>query len=228
MILPPYSLEPALRVLVEAFAAEVALRLALLGERAADRGPGRDPAVVVARLKERVEAAHPVVADERVLERELEAVADRQRAGDVRRGMHDDECLAGRARVGLVKAFLLPGLLPAGLDGLLVVHRLHGEDLRSGAVVAGMLDVQEILAGVDPLVVVGPHGVVQALAAPRTVSGRRRSPACRADSRPPSAGPSSRATAVTRPSDHGVGDGDVVAARAQLLDRLLAEPGLDG
>src|SRR4051794_581054 len=42
-------LEPALRVLVEAVAAEVPLRLALLGERAADRGPRRDPAVVVAR-----------------------------------------------------------------------------------------------------------------------------------------------------------------------------------
>ena len=101
-------LEPALRVLVEALAAEVALRLPLLGQLAADGGPGRDAAVVVAGLEERVEAPHPVVADERILERKLEAVADRQRARDVRRRVHDDERLAARLRDRPRTGLLLP------------------------------------------------------------------------------------------------------------------------
>ena len=72
------ALEPLLDVGVEAFTAQVALAASLLRERAPDRGPRRDAGVVVARLEQRVEPAHPVPADERVLERELQAVADRQ------------------------------------------------------------------------------------------------------------------------------------------------------
>ena len=37
----------------------------------------------------------------------------------------------------------------------------------------------------------------------------------------------SRATALTRPSDHGAGDLDVVAARAQVVDDVVAEARLD-
>src|SRR5262249_51835741 len=70
-----------------------------------------------------------VPADKRVLERELQAVADRQRAGDVRRRVHDDERLAGRARVGPVETLLLPGLLPALFDALRSVERIHARYL---------------------------------------------------------------------------------------------------
>ncbi len=122
-------LEPLLDVRVEAVAAEVALAAALLGERPADRRPRRDAGVVVAGLEERVEAAHPVPAHERVLERELEAVADRQRAGDVRRRVHDDERLAGRPGIGRVEALLLPDPLPALLDALRCVERVHRADV---------------------------------------------------------------------------------------------------
>src|SRR4029079_6734998 len=90
---PAVALEPVPGVLVETLAPEVALRLSFLRELAPDRCPGRDARVVVAGLEERVEAAHPVPADQRVLERELEAVADRQRPGDVRRRVHDHEAL---------------------------------------------------------------------------------------------------------------------------------------
>ena len=123
------ALEPLLDVGVEALAAEVALAPTLLRERAADRRPGRDAGVVVAGLEERVEAAHPVPADERVLERELQAVADRQGAGDVRRRVHDDERLARRVGVGTVEPLLLPGLLPALLDALRFVERIHARNV---------------------------------------------------------------------------------------------------
>ena len=123
------ALEPLLDVGVEAVAAEVALAPTLLRERAADRSPGRDARMVVAGLEKRVEAAHPVPADERVLERELQAVADRQRAGDVRRRVHDDERLSRRVGVGAVEALLLPGLLPALLDALRFVERIHARDV---------------------------------------------------------------------------------------------------
>ena len=95
---PAVALEPLPGVGLEALAAEVALGLALLRELAPDRGPGGDAGVVVAGLEERVEAAHPVPADERVLERELQAMADRERAGDVRRRVHHHEALAARGR----------------------------------------------------------------------------------------------------------------------------------
>ena len=65
------ALEPLLRIGLEALPAQVALGLPFLRQLAADRRPGRDACVVVAWLEERVEAAHPVPADERVLEREL-------------------------------------------------------------------------------------------------------------------------------------------------------------
>jgi hypothetical protein len=123
------ALEPLLDIGVEAVAAEVALAAPLLRERAADRRPRGDAGVVVAGLEERVEAPHPVPAHERVLERELEAVADRQRAGDVRRRVHDDERLPRRVRVCPVEALLLPDLLPALLDALRCVERFHRADV---------------------------------------------------------------------------------------------------
>ena len=123
---PAVACEPVLDVRVEALASEIALALPFLRECPPDRRPGRDPGMVVAGLEQRVEPAHPVPAHERVLERELEHVADRQRAGDVRRRMHDDECLAAaRTGAGRVQALDLPRLLPARLDALRFVPRIH-------------------------------------------------------------------------------------------------------
>ena len=124
---PAVAGEPVLDVRVEALPPEVALASPLLRERPPDRRPRRDPRVVVAGLEERVEPAHAVPAHERVLERELEDVADGQRARDVRRRVHDDEgLLAARARAGAVEALRLPRLLPARLDFRGGVAGIHG------------------------------------------------------------------------------------------------------
>ena len=68
-------LEPLPRALDERLAPEVLSREALLRELLLDDVLRRDAGVVVARLPERVEAAHPVPADEDVLERAVERVA---------------------------------------------------------------------------------------------------------------------------------------------------------
>ncbi len=94
-----------------------------------DRVLRRDAGVVVARLEEDVEALHPLHADEGVAERELERVAHVQLARHVRRGMGVDEGLARGVRLGVVEAFLLPRPLPALLDALRAVERLHAHRL---------------------------------------------------------------------------------------------------
>ena len=58
---------------------------------------GRDAGMVVARLPERVEALHPVPADQHVLDRAVQRVAHVQRPGDVRRRHTDDERLVAGA-----------------------------------------------------------------------------------------------------------------------------------
>ena len=62
---------------------------------------------------------------ERVGERELERVAEMEVAGDVRRREGDDVRLARVVGVGGVQPLMLPGLLPAGLDALGRVERIH-------------------------------------------------------------------------------------------------------
>src|SRR6185437_1362950 len=91
----------------------------------------RDAGVVVAGLKQHVEALHPARADDRVGERELERVAEMEVAGHVRRRVRDRRALAARIRVGRVAALLLPRPLPAFLAALRAVQRLHGAILRS-------------------------------------------------------------------------------------------------
>src|SRR5439155_6289221 len=90
---------------------------------------GGDPGVVDARQPERVEAAHALVADERVLEGRGERVADVQAAGDVGRGQDDRERRVLALIGGAEKASLFPFAGPAGLDraGLvrLVEHRVE-------------------------------------------------------------------------------------------------------
>ena len=90
--------------------------------------------MVVARLPERVEAAHPVPADEHVLDRPVEGVPHVELARDVRRRDADDErVVAARAGARGVEALGLPRLLPAPLDGGRVVHALPSGDGVYGA-----------------------------------------------------------------------------------------------
>ncbi len=126
-------LEMAPDALDERLAAELLARRALGRELLLDDVLGRDPGVVVARLPERVEALHPVPADQDVLQRPVEGVAHVQRAGDVRRRYADDERLvSARAGAGPVDALGLPGLLPAFLDALRPVQRLHRAIVGAG------------------------------------------------------------------------------------------------
>ena len=80
--------------------------------------------MVGAHLPQRVEAAHAVVADQRVLQRVLEGVAHVQRAGHVRRRQHDRVGLALAA--GLEHAAGLPLRVQAGLEGLRLEGLFHG------------------------------------------------------------------------------------------------------
>ena len=85
---------------------------------------GGDASVVGTQLPQRVEAAHAVVADQRVLQRVLEGVAHVQRAGDVRRRQHDGVGLALAA--GAEIAAVLPALVEAGFEGFGLVALFHG------------------------------------------------------------------------------------------------------
>ena len=85
-------------------------------------------------LEENVQALHPLHPHERVAERELERVAEMELAGDVRRRETVDVALPLGVRLRLVEALLLPGPLPALLDALRGVQRLHQPILRSDVV----------------------------------------------------------------------------------------------
>src|SRR5439155_8624677 len=101
----------------ELLAAEVVLALALGGELALDHDLRGDAGVIGARLPERIEAVHPLHANEDVLQRHGEAVAHVQRAGDVGRRHHDAVGRPGGLGVGAEVAALLPLRIPALLDG---------------------------------------------------------------------------------------------------------------
>src|SRR5581483_8772827 len=126
--------EPGPGTLEERLAADLLARGALGDELLLDHVLRGDARVVVAGLPERVEASHPVPADERVLDRAVERVAHVQLAGDVRRRHADDErLLAPRAGAGLVEALVLPGALPALLDAVRVVPWLHARQRTAGS-----------------------------------------------------------------------------------------------
>src|SRR5262249_60030676 len=99
----------------ELFSAERALVDSLLYELSGDDDFRRDAGVVGAHHPVGVEAAHAVVADERVHERLLERVTHVQRAGDVGRWKLD---AVGGLAVALVAeiARRFPALVPALLD----------------------------------------------------------------------------------------------------------------
>jgi hypothetical protein len=120
-------LEPFPRPRDERLPAEVVARETLLREHLLDDVLRRDARVVVSRLPERVEAAHAVPADEDVLQRPVQRVAHVQVACDVRRRDADRVgVVTARAGTGRVQALFLPRLLPASLDALGAVERVHG------------------------------------------------------------------------------------------------------
>ena len=75
MIVRPVSSQVPPDALDEGLAAELLARRALARELLLDDVLGRDARVVVARLPERVEALHPVQADQQVLDRAVRARA---------------------------------------------------------------------------------------------------------------------------------------------------------
>jgi hypothetical protein len=89
--------------------------------------------MVVAGLPERVVALHAVPPDEHVLDRAVERVPHVQLARHVRRRHADDvRVVATLAGAGPVEPLLLPGPLPALLDTLRAVERLHGGRVYGG------------------------------------------------------------------------------------------------
>ena len=133
MIVPPYSRSHSQTISTKRSRPTSSRERALRDEVLLDRVLGRDAGVVVAGQEERLEAAHPVPADEQVGERDLQRVTGVQRAGDVRRRVGDDERRAARAGLGVVEALVLPGALPALFDALRLVQRLHEASLRRRA-----------------------------------------------------------------------------------------------
>src|SRR5439155_9377014 len=110
---------------LEGLAAELLAGRAVAGELLLDGVLGRDARVVVPALEEDVDALHPLHADDRVADRELERVAEMELAGDVRRGERVREALAVRVGLRVEETFGFPGALPALLDALRLVERLH-------------------------------------------------------------------------------------------------------
>ena len=99
----------------EIVAAEIGALLLAVIEVALDHHLGRDPGMVGADHPQSVLAVHPRAADEDVLERDVERMADVQAAGDVGR-RHDDRIGLGLAALGPELAALLPMRVPARLD----------------------------------------------------------------------------------------------------------------
>ena len=80
---------PSPHALDEGFAPQLGAGLARGVQLTLDHHLGGDAGVIRARLPQRVEAAHPVIADERIHDRVLKRVPHMQRAGDV--GGRDDD-----------------------------------------------------------------------------------------------------------------------------------------
>ena len=112
---------PCPHLLDEGVAAQrvAGLALALEHQVAADHHLGGDAGVVGAHLPQRAMAAHPVVADQRVLQRVLERMAHVQGAGDVRRRQQDG--VGGTIALRGERAAVLPLLVEAGFEGLGIV-----------------------------------------------------------------------------------------------------------
>src|SRR5947209_19071242 len=124
--LPAVLVQPFPDALDELLAAELLARRSFGEQRLLDDILRRDPGVVEARLEERVVALHALPAHERVADGQIERVASVQAARDGGRRVAVDEGLARRVRLRVVEAFRFPRLLPALLDAVRLVPRLHG------------------------------------------------------------------------------------------------------
>ncbi len=102
-------------MLDEGLAAHVGALDSLAFQVALDHHLGGDPGMVHPDHPERILPLQPGVADEDVLERQVERVADMERAGDVGRRDDDGERL-GLGPLGSEQALLLPAGVPAGFD----------------------------------------------------------------------------------------------------------------
>src|SRR5213595_2399202 len=100
----------------ECLAADVGALQSLAVEIALHHHLGGDPRVVSANHPQAVLALHPRMADEDVLQRNVEGVADVQTAGDVRR-WHDDGEGRGIAPLRAEPPLPFPMAIPARLDG---------------------------------------------------------------------------------------------------------------
>src|ERR1700722_14867044 len=96
----------------EAVAAEVVAGLAVLGDFTLDDVLGRDAGVIGAGHPQRVEALHPARADDHILERDVERVAEMQLPGDIGRRDEDGKGLARAIRIGLEITAIDPELKP--------------------------------------------------------------------------------------------------------------------
>ena len=121
-------LQPGPDLLDEGVAAELVPGQAAAAQVLLDDGLRGDARMVVAGLPERVEAAHPVPANEDVLDRPVERVPHVQRARDVGRRNGDDVRRPRGVGNGPVEALLLPGALPAPFDAVGTVERIHPGD----------------------------------------------------------------------------------------------------
>ncbi len=128
---PPHPLEVALP-------AQRRTALPLLGDDPIEHELRGDARVVDAGHPERVVATHAVVADEGVLDRRRQRVADVQRAGHVRRRLRDHEPGGARRRLGSGPEGTgrLPALVDARLDRRGVVARRQLASARWSSVLS--------------------------------------------------------------------------------------------
>jgi len=112
---PPRLLFPLPDAVEECIAAEPRPGQPVGGDRALDHHLRRDSGMVGADHPARVAALHPLPADEDVLQRLVQRMADVERAGDIGRWQHDGE-RRGAGAVGAECAAFLPVAIPAGFD----------------------------------------------------------------------------------------------------------------
>ena len=120
----------------EFLAAEIApAEIAFLGQLPFHHHLRRDARMVRSRLPQRAIAAHPVIADQHVLQRVVERMPHVQHARNVRR--RDDDGIGLARTGGLERARAFPGLVKAGFGGFMVETIVnHGVRItRPGGVV---------------------------------------------------------------------------------------------
>ena len=106
----------------QSLASKIVAGLLLFGDQTfLDNCLGGDAGVIRARHPQGLVALHPFLADEDVLERVVQGVAQVQRAGHVRRRNDDRVGLAIGVRLAVEVALLFPEGIPAFLGGGVIV-----------------------------------------------------------------------------------------------------------